>query len=106
MGLFEGAVEEGGFGGFGGGRSAAGWRRDFFGFGDEGGALGFEGLGAGGGEGTVEIFFAVDPRLLADGGGVEGRAGPEDEVGVFAGFERADVLVDAELFRRVEGDEF
>ena len=106
VGLFEGAVEEGGFGGFGGRSRACRWRGDFFGFGDEGGALGFEGLGAGGGEGAVEIFFAVDPSLLADGGGVERGAGPEGEVGVFAGFEGADVLVDAELFGGVEGDEF
>src|SRR5215212_11832552 len=59
----------------------------------------------------VEIALAVEEDLAFDHGRVDARvdgqrmAGPDHEVGVFAHFDRADAVVDAQLLRAVNGAE-
>ena len=54
--------------------------------------------------GAVEDFLAVDPSFEDLGVDAEGIAGEDDEVGVLAGFERADAVGEVEDFRAGEGD--
>lgn len=55
---------------------------------------------------AVEPAAAVDPGLFAACEVGEGVAVPDDEVGVFSGFEGADEVIDTELSGGVDGDEF
>lgn len=55
--------------------------------------------------GTVEEFPAVDPGLLADCVRLEGGSGPNGEISIFAGFERTDAGIDAQLFGGIDRDE-
>ena len=51
---------------------------------------------------AVVVDGAVDVDALGDGVGAERMVIPDDDVGVLAGFERADAAVDAQLLRRVD----
>src|SRR5213082_856567 len=72
---------------------------------EQGGPLFFQRLGEPGFMVAVEIFLPLNPGLQTYSGGIERRFRPDHEVAVLARFQRADPLVDAQLFCRIERDE-
>src|SRR5581483_11700834 len=78
---------------------------ELFGLGKKVLAFALQRGGARGGHGAIEIFFALDPRLLADRERVQWRPRPDHEIAVLPGLERSDVAVNAKLLRRIDRDE-